>query len=199
MIERMVASAREAGLDVVGIDLSAFAMVRALHTTGSDHAVLYVNLAGLTNVAVANDTGCLFTRAATGGLDAIVQTLVERRGLTAEHARGWMQHVGLATTLDVIEGDADLVAFVRQTLEDGVHAISDTVRNSLNFYRMQESAETVDRAVLTGQAVAIPGFAERLSEQLQIPVSGSVVAGESDGTDLGRLTVAAGLAVEATP
>ena len=34
--------------------------------------MLYVNLAGLTNVAVANDTGCLFTRAAAGGLDAIV-------------------------------------------------------------------------------------------------------------------------------
>jgi type IV pilus assembly protein PilM len=80
-----------------------------------------------------------------------------------------------------------------------VHTIADTVRNSLNFYRMQESAETVDRAVLTGPAVAIPGFAERLSTQLQIPVTGSVVAGESEGIDLGRLTVAAGLAVDATP
>jgi type IV pilus assembly protein PilM len=199
MIERMVAAAHEAGLDVVGIDLSAFAMVRALHATGSDHAALYVNLAGLTNVAVANDTGCLFTRAATGGLDAMVQTLVERCGLTVEHARGWMQHVGLVTTLDVVEGDPDLVAFVRKTLEDGVHTIADTVRNSLNFYRMQDSAETVDRAVLTGPAVAIPGFAQRLSEQLQMPVTGSLVGGEAEGADLGRLTVAAGLAVEATP
>ena len=65
-----------------------------------------------------------------------------------------------------------LVAAVRQTLDDGVHTIADTVRNSLNFYRMQDSAETVDRAVLTGPAVAIPGFAARLSEQLQIPVEG---------------------------
>jgi type IV pilus assembly protein PilM len=199
MIDRMVASAHEAGLDVVGIDLSAFAMVRALHAGGSQHAALYINLGGLTNVAVADDTGCLFTRAATGGLDAIVQTLCERRGLTVEHARGWMQHVGLATPLEQVEGDADLVTFVRQTLEDGVHTIADTVRNSLNFYRMQESAETVDRAVLTGPAVAIPGFAQRLSEQLQIPVEGSVVAGAIEGADLGRLTVAAGLAVEATP
>jgi len=199
MIDRMVASAHEAGLDVVGIDLSAFAMVRALHATGNDHAVLYVNLGGLTNVAVANDTGCLFTRAATGGLESMLLTLTERRGLTLEHARGWMQHVGLVTSLDVVEGDAELVAFVRQTLEDGVHTIADTVRNSLNFYRMQESADTVDRAVLTGPAVAIPGFAQRLSEQLQIPVTGSLVAGPAEGADLGRLTVAAGLAVEATP
>jgi type IV pilus assembly protein PilM len=197
MVERMVASAHEAGLDVVGIDLSAFAMVRALHG-GEQQAVLYVNLAGLTNVAVANDTGCLFTRAATGGLEAIVTTLTERRGLTTEHARGWIQHVGLEAPLDEIEGDAELVAGVRQVLEDGVHTIADTVRNSLNFYRMQENAETVDRAVLTGPAVKIPGFAARLSEQLTIPVLASVVAGPDDESELGRLTVAAGLAVDET-
>ena len=74
----------------------------------------------------------------------MVQSLVERRGLTLEHARGWIQHVGLETPLDQIEGEADLVAAVRQTLEDGVHQIADTVRNSLNFYRMQENAETVE-------------------------------------------------------
>jgi type IV pilus assembly protein PilM len=199
MIDRMVAAAREAGLDVVGIDLSAFAMVRALHSAETEQAVLYINLAGLTNVAVANATGCLFTRAATGGLDAMLQTLAERRGLTVEHARGWMRHVGLVTPLDEIEGDAELVAAVRQSLDDGVHTIADTVRNSLNFYRMQESAETVDRAFLTGPAVAIPGFAARLSEQLQMPVSPTAVAGQSDAVDLGRLTVAAGLAVEETP
>jgi type IV pilus assembly protein PilM len=199
MVDRMIACTQEAGLNVVGIDLSAFAMVRALHPADAGQAVLYVNLAGLTNVAVANDTGCLFTRAATGGLDTIVATLVERRGLTVEHARGWMQHVGLAAPLDKVEGDAELVAAVRQTLEDGVHTIADTVRNSLNFYRMQESAETVDRAVLTGPAVGIPGFAERLSDELRMPVDAALVAGSSEGADLGRLTVAAGLAVEETP
>jgi type IV pilus assembly protein PilM len=79
-----------------------------------------------------------------------------------------------------------------------VHTIADTVRNSLNFYRMQDSAETVERAVLTGPAVAIPGFAERLSEQLHMPVDAAIVPGTSEGADLGRLTVAAGLAVEET-
>jgi type IV pilus assembly protein PilM len=199
MVERMVASAQEAGLDVVGIDLSAFAMVRALREAGTAGAVLYINLAGLTNVAVANDTGCLFTRAATGGLDAMVQTLTERRGLTVEHARGWMRHVGLETPLDEIEGDPALVASVRQALDDGVHTIADTVRNSLNFYRMQENADVVDRAVLTGPAVEIPGFAAALAAQLQMPVVPTVVTGSSEDADLGRLTVAAGLAIDATP
>ena len=199
MIERLVASANEAGLSIAGIDLSAFAMIRALRIPGSEHASLYINLAGLTNVAVANDAGCLFTRAAAGGLDSMLKSLVEARGLTVEHARGWMHHVGLTTPLDAIEGDPELVAAVRQSLDEGVHAVADTVRNSLNFYRMQDSAETVEDAVLTGSAVAIPGFAETLSEQLRIPVGSAHVAGPSDGVDLDRLTVAAGLALDDTP
>ena len=198
LIDRLVAAATDAGLTIEGIDLSAFAMVRSLRTR-SDDAALYVNVAGLTNVAVADDSGCLFTRAAAGGLTSIVSTLCERRGLTEEHARGWIQHVGLAAPLNAIEGDADVVAATRQALDDGVHQLADTVRNSLNFYRMQESAETVERAVLTGPAVAIPGFTELLSRQLQLPVESAVVGTVADGADVGRLTVAAGLALDDTP
>jgi type IV pilus assembly protein PilM len=199
LVERLHAACQAAGLEVAGIDLSPFAMVRALPPRVGESATLYVHAAGLLNVAVANADGCLFTRTAPGGVDATVANLCERRGLIAEHARGWMKHVGLAAPLAEIDGDAELVAATREALEDGVHQIADTVRNSLNFYRMQDSAEAVEVALLVGPAVEIPGFAARLSEQLQIPVEAASVAGPADHADLGRLTVAAGLAVEATP
>jgi type IV pilus assembly protein PilM len=125
-----------------------------------------------------------------------VHTLSERRALTAEHARQWMTHVGLHAPLEGVEGDTDLVAAARAVLEEGVHQLADTVRNSLNFYRMQESAEQVEHGVVTGPAVAIPGFVEALSEQLRLPLSPAVVATEDEDADVGRLTVAAGLAVE---
>ncbi|MGH2944871.1 MAG: pilus assembly protein PilM [Solirubrobacteraceae bacterium] len=197
MIDRLVGAAKEAGLTLEGIDLSAFGMVRALAAPETSGAVLYVSVAGLTNVAVADESGCLFTRAAAGGLDAMVHTLAERRGLTLEHARQWMQHVGLHAPLEGVDGDADLVAAARAVLEEGVHQLADTVRNSLNFYRMQESAEHVEQGVLTGPAVAIPGFVESLSDQLRLPLRPAVVGSADDSADLGRLTVAAGLAVEA--
>ena len=129
--------------------------------------MLYVSVGGLTNVAVANASGCLFTRAAAGGLDAMVHTLSERRGLTLEHARQWMTHVGLHAPLEDDRGRPRPDGRVRTVLEEGVHQLADTVRNSLNFYRMQESAEQVETGVLTGPAVAIPGFVEPLSEQLR--------------------------------
>jgi type IV pilus assembly protein PilM len=197
MIERLVSATREAGLELEGIDLAAFGMVRALAPAASEHAILYVNVAGLTNVAVANGSGCLFTRAAAGGLDAVVHNLSERRGLTQEHARQWMQHVGLLTPLEDVEGDEELIAATRAALEEGVHQLADTVRNSLNFYRMQDGAENVERALLTGPVLAIPGFADKLSEQLKLPVEPAFVVVDGDGeADPARLAVAAGLAVE---
>jgi type IV pilus assembly protein PilM len=197
MVERMAAAVQAAGLQLEGIDLSAFGMIRAL---GSDHegAVLYVNVAGLTNVAVANRDGCLFTRAAAGGIESVAHTLAERRGLTMEHARQWLAHVGLAAPLEALEGDPDLVAAARAALEDGVHQLADSVRNSLNFYRTQDNSQTVERGVVTGPAVAIPGFVEALSEQLRLPLEAAVVEASEDA-DAGRLTVAAGLAVAERP
>jgi type IV pilus assembly protein PilM len=199
MIDKLVSATRGAGLTIEGIDLAAFGMVRALAPAVTDQAILYVNVAGLTNVAVANASGCLFTRAAAGGLDAPVATLSERRGLTNEHSSQWMRHVGLLTPLEEVEGDEELVAATRQTLEEGVHQLADTVRNSLNFYRMQDGAEAVERALVTGPAIAIPGFVERLGEQLKLPVEAAVVgySGDDDGSvDQGRLSVAAGLALQ---
>ena len=197
MVERYADAVRAAGLEVEGIDLSAFALVRALGMHAHDATgVLYVNVAGLTNVAVAAGGHCLFTRAAAGGLDALVHTLAERRGLTTEHAAQWLTHVGLATPLEQIDGDPEVIAAARAVLEEGVHQLADTIRNSLNFYRMQENAEPVERAVLTGPAVRIQGLAEALASSLRMPVEPMVVAHDASLEDPSRLAVAAGLAVE---
>jgi type IV pilus assembly protein PilM len=197
MIDRLVGACRDAGLRLEGIDLSAFGMVRALAPSDADRALLYVNVAGLTNVAVANAHGCLFTRAAAGGLDGMVHSLSEKRGLTLEHANQWMQHVGLLAPLEEVEGDPELVSAARATLEEGVHQLADTVRNSLNFYRTQEGAEQVERALVTGPAIAIPGFVEKLAEQLKLPVEPAfVMVDGQDELDPSRLAVAAGLAIE---
>ena len=198
MVERYADAARAAGLNVEGIDLSAFALVRALGSDADNaDGVLFVNVAGLTNVAVASGGYCLFTRAAAGGLDAMVHSLADRRGLTLEHSVQWLTHVGLEQPLADVEGDPDLVGGARAVLEDGVHQLADAVRNSLNFYRMQQNAEPVARAVLTGPAVSIPGFADHLGRALGMPVEPRVVKHTVEAAaDASRLAVAAGLAVE---
>ena len=198
VVDRLARCAMAAGLTVEGIDLSAFAMVRAIGIQGRATR-LYVSVGGLTNVAVARDGGVLFARASAVGIEAIVHALAERRSLTLEHARQWLVHVGMTAPLEAIEGDADLVLATRTVLEDGIHGIADAVRSSVEYYRMQEDADSVDEGVLTGPVVDIPGFAEALGERLHIPLEPAVVPPADDAAPViehGRLSVAAGLAVD---
>jgi type IV pilus assembly protein PilM len=202
MVERLLSAVRRAGLRPEGIDLSAFAMIRALAAGPQAEAtsVLYVNVGGLTNLAIAEGRACRFTRVAAGGLEGMVAQLAERRALTLEHARMWLGHVGLAAPLEEVEGDPEIVGEARTVLADGVRRIADDVRTSIDYYRAQEATVTVDRAVLTGPAESISGFADQLSSDLGMPVEPGVVAESSPGVipagEAGRMTVAAGLAVE---
>ena len=55
-------SLRRAGLTAGGVDLSAFALIRALHCAADDDtpgSQLYLNVDGLTNIAIAEGTTCL--------------------------------------------------------------------------------------------------------------------------------------------
>ena len=63
MIERLVEAVRAAGLRPVGIDLNAFALVRALAAGArDDSARVYCHLGAITNLAIAVGSSCLFTR-----------------------------------------------------------------------------------------------------------------------------------------
>lgn len=199
MVERLYAAAKQAGLRPAGIDLAAFAMIRALHT-GGDGATLYVSIGGVTNLALAEGTTCVFTRVAPRGVEALAGELAERRGLTLEHARQWLGHVGLEEPIEAIDGEPEIVQEARSVLLDGVRRIADEVRNSLDFYRAQAGALAAERAVVTGPATAIPGFCDQLGTAIGLPVDLGVVGearpGAHGGIDAGRLSVAAGLAIE---
>jgi type IV pilus assembly protein PilM len=208
MIERLLAAVRGAGLRVEGIDLSAFAMIRALRSApqltetdidGQPGGTLYVSVGGMTNLAIAAREVCLFTRVTTSGMDGMVTDLAERRGLTREHSEQWLRHTGLEAPLDALEGDPEIVSDARSVLAAGVDRIVDEVRNSLDFYSSQGTGVPVEQAVVTGPAVGIPGFVAQLDTGLAVPVAAGAVAesrpGALDGLQAGDVTVAAGLAV----
>jgi len=97
MIDRLLAAVRGAGLAPVGIDLSAFAMIRSLYRSDPDHAgrVLYINVDGLTNVAIAEGTVCRFTRVVGGGIEELAGELAVRRGIPVADARVLLTAVDL--------------------------------------------------------------------------------------------------------
>jgi type IV pilus assembly protein PilM len=209
MVTSFIEPIRRAGLQPVGVDLSAFAMIRALADApladGSGEpgqrpgeAVLYCNIGDVTNLAVARDRSCLFTRVSHAGVEAVAERLAAARGLSAEHATQWLNYVGLIHPVEQLEGDAETVAETRAALEEGVSALLDELRLSLDYYGAQESALPVGRIVLSGPGSAIPGLAQRMEENLGTAIAVSRPTGLTDFDDgsAARLTLSYGLALE---
>jgi type IV pilus assembly protein PilM len=200
MVEAVLAAVTGAGLKPRGVDLSAFAMIRALGGAAGG-SVLYLSVGGMANLAVVVDGVCIFTRVTGAGLEGMGMELAERRSLTLEHARTWLRHVGFEDDLDDIDGDPDVIRDARAILVEGTRRLATEVRASLEFHQTQAAAgDTIARAVLTGVAASVPGFAEALSAELGMPVETRHVGASArlaPGADLGGMTVAAGLAVEA--
>ncbi len=212
MVSSFLEPVRSAGLEPVGVDLSAFGLIRALAgaaeaaagdggaaaAPASAEGVLYCNVGDVLNLAVARDRACLFTRVTEAGLEEITAHFAGERGLTVEHAGQWLAHVGLLEPLERIEGDPQIVAASRAALEAGLGGLVDEVRLSLDYYGAQESAVPVGRIVLSGPGSAIAGLPEAMEAGVGLPISASTPAalGEYGETAAARLTVPYGLALE---
>lgn len=218
MVASFVAPIRKAGLEPVGVDLSAFGMIRALAGMGAamaaadvgdatdanavqgrtSDAVLYCSVGDVLNLAVARGRSCLFTRVSTTGLQSIAARLVSEQGLNSEHAMQWLTHVGLEQPVEEVGGDPATVAAARAALEAGVSALVDELRLSLDYYAAQESAVPVGQVVLSGQGSAVPGLAERVQAGLGLSISipRPTALAEYDEATAARLTLPYGLALE---
>jgi len=222
MIEAMLTSMREAGLRPVGIDLSAFGMIRALAGNNLAEAgngatvayedrasqeegevapvvptLLYCSLGDVTNLAVARGSSCLFTRISSFGMEGIAQRLAERRGLTLDHARQWLPHVGLDEPVEDVEGDRETVEAARDALADGAAKLADELRLSLDYYRAQEGAANIEGVVACGPGSIIPGLSQRLERELGLRFESERPSALShlDDASAARLTLSYGLAL----
>jgi len=210
MISATLKPIRDAGLEPIGVDLSAFAMIRAVGDAGTIEAppadgaqpapaaTLYCNIGDVTNLAVAKGRSCLFTRVSPVGLEDIAATLSSATQLSPEHAQMWLGHVGLAQPVEQLEGDPEVVAKARTALEHGAGSLVDELRMSLDFYGAQEAAAPVERIVLCGPGTAIPGLAERMQPALGLPIHSGrpeALAG-LDAAAAARLTLPFGLALD---
>jgi type IV pilus assembly protein PilM len=199
MLDGLIGAMRDAGLRPIGIDLSAFAMIRALGGLESAAEVaaapnlsyeertslsadgieapvapastkLYCGFGDVLNLAVAKGRACLFARVSPFGVEGIAQALAERRQLELVHARQWLVHVGLSSPTDEIEGDPEIIGATREVLAEGARKLAEELRRSLEYYDAQEGATPVESVLACGPGVAIPGLIERVQGELGIPV-----------------------------
>jgi type IV pilus assembly protein PilM len=89
MVERIIQAARLAGLQPEGVDLAAFGMIRALRpaNTGDGEQILYLEIGGLTNLAISRGSICEFTRVITWGVEQIAGDVASRCEIPLDEAR----------------------------------------------------------------------------------------------------------------
>src|SRR4051812_44371628 len=196
-IDRLLEALRIAGLRPAGIDLSAFALIRALGGAAlpaadeepSEDATLFAHVAGTTTLAVAHGADCRFTRVSAAGFDTFTAQLAERAGIPVDEARHRLLAAGAEDNTDVL---------ARAVLDTGADDLGDDLRTSMEFYANQWGG-SVTSIVLTGTALAVPGFAEAVQTRSGLPVVAGEVQGSAQalgGLEPWRVTLATGLSIE---
>jgi type IV pilus assembly protein PilM len=184
MVERLLTAVRGAGLTPIGVDLSAFALIRSLYRGDADHSgrVLYLNVDGLTNVAIAEASVCHFTRVLGGGIEEMVAELAERRGIPTEQARDLLADVDL--TAGPREAAPEATVEDRASGEPGQASAADPAElerpEGFTFAPAAEAGEGVSEPEHPeAHEVAEPaGQPEMFSEEL-VPVDGPSASEEA--------------------
>jgi type IV pilus assembly protein PilM len=213
LVDQYVAACRKAGIRLVGIDLEAFAMLRALATADESGdapvgAQVTVNVGHhRSTFAVSAGRVCEFTRVlAWGGysLDGAIAAALE---ITPAEAAPLKHALSLVATTD--EPPAGVTPETLATARDAVlrelQGFARELVSSLRFYQNQPGSLGIGGLVLTGGSANLPGFAEELNRLIGVPVSvgdplNRVVVPKKfrtpDTYSIGSLTVAIGLGID---
>lgn len=180
MVERLLAAVRDAGLRPEGVDLSAFALIRSLYRPDPEHSgrVLYLNVDGLTNMAIAEGTACRFTRVVGGGIEAMASELAERRSIPLVEARELIASVDLtvrpapepAAQTAVAEAEAE---FQPDSVLDpeAPTAIVDEIAPDVNALESADEQEARERAMSYAEMTATPTPAPTVPEMVVMQAS----------------------------
>jgi type IV pilus assembly protein PilM len=211
MVETLVGVTRRAGLVPTGIDLEAFAILRALlpqprvidegSADGTAQVVCHVG-AEVTNIIVSVDRRCHFTRLVGFGGAQLTKAVAERTGHDLEEAEALKLACGLLG--DTADGwDEAMVADVRHALALACRPLVREVSRSLDFYRSQAMARPIDRLILSGGTSLCAGLDRYLQQGLGIRVEAGDPARQVDAAAgfaphiAARAAVAVGLALDA--
>jgi type IV pilus assembly protein PilM len=161
-----VRCAERAGLSVSGVDLSSFAVLRAMGRQTSlevDTEALIDIGARVTNIIVHSAGVPRFVRILLMGGQDVTDAVAERLGVPTEHAEGLKQQFAHASHGDELATVTTTVATIAQDFVD-------EIRGSLDYYGASNPGAPVERIVLSGGGSRLDGLVDRLTSSTRLPV-----------------------------
>jgi type IV pilus assembly protein PilM len=203
-IDHYVEACRAAGLELSGIDVEAFALLRAVAPrNGSAPTVASVVVSighDRSTLAISDGIVCDFMRVLDWGGSKLDAAIAQELGLTRPEA------AELKLDLDLGGGTPDHDArapFARAAVERELQTLARELVASLHFYQGQPGSLAISQVIVTGGTTRLPGLAEELERLTRVPVriadplAGVQVSnGLAERDDLASLAAAIGLGVE---
>jgi type IV pilus assembly protein PilM len=208
LVDRFAATCTAANIELLGIDMEAFALLRAVggEPLGAGEREQAARVAvsighDRTTVAVSDGRLCEFTRVVEWGGNRVTDAVARALDVDAAEAER------IKRTLDISsrathEADERSAAAAEAARRE-VHGLARELASSLHFYQDQPDSLGFAEITITGGGAHLQGLAEQLEELIGISVRvadpfarvGSGHGISSGGQD-GSLAVAIGLGIE---
>ena len=207
-IDHYVEACRAAGLELSGIDVEAFALLRAVAPRNGDTedaptvASVVVSIGhDRSTLAISDGTVCDFMRVLDWGGSKLEAAIAQELGLTPSEAAELKLELDLGG--DAPDEDDPRAARARAAVERELQTLARELVASLHFYQGQPGSLAISEVFVTGGTTNLPGLAEELERLTRVPVriadplAGVQVSnGLAERDDLASLAAAIGLGVE---
>ena len=168
-IEECLKMAAHAGLEVVGVNIEAYAIVECfarLFRRASDEGrtILFVDIgAATTQVALAHGNKPVFARNLMIGGEKFDQAVAQGLKISAEQARA------LRIDARKVQGDTPAEAELYHLLDQPLNVLADELTQCLRYYESVFRNQTVERAIFVGGQAYDKKLCQILAQKLNLP------------------------------
>jgi type IV pilus assembly protein PilM len=210
LIDRYVDACKTAGITLVGIDLEAFALLRALQApqegVGTDAtAALVVVAVGheRSTFAVSDGRVCEFTRVLEWGGSALNVAIARAVDAAPSEVEGAKRALALTDEMVPDGLSPDQAKKAREAMRRAIQTFARELVSSLQYYQNQPGSLGIGEIVLTGGTAHLPGLAGELERLIGVrvrvgdPLARMKVSKKvGQPEQIGSLAVAIGLGIE---
>jgi type IV pilus assembly protein PilM len=173
LIDRYVVACRKAGITLAGIDLEAFALLRALGAPGDRGGSALVAVAighDRSTFAVSDGRICEFTRVVEWGGSSLNIALARVFDSTPSEVEPIKRGLSLDGSTTPEGLTPEQAALALETVRRQVQSFARELVSSLQFYQNQPGSLGIGEIVLTGGTTHLPGLAQELERLIGVHV-----------------------------
>jgi type IV pilus assembly protein PilM len=210
LIDRYVDACKKAGIILVGIDLEAFALLRALQApqegVGTDATAALVVVAighERSTFAVSDGRVCEFTRVLEWGGSALNVAIARSVDAAPSEVEATKRALSLMDEMVPDGITADQAKAAREAMRKAIQTFARELVSSLQYYQNQPGSLGIGEIVLTGGTAHLPGLAGELERLIGVhvrvgdPLARMKVSKKvGQPEQIGSLAVAIGLGIE---